>query len=114
MRKKHKKPQLCQAVLEKHIGLLSDYLMHPWLSTSKWQNFQSSIEQLVFSLYKYKTYLTNHNKQMKELHKRTTMQPPDEYFSITFILASLKPTEKEYLKIEEVLMTSEYYDQIFE
>lgn len=50
---------------------------------------------------------------MKELHKRTTMQPPDESFSITSISASLKPTEKEYLKIEEVLTTSEYYDPIF-
>ena len=29
-RRKQKKPQLSQRILEKHIGVLSDYLMQPW------------------------------------------------------------------------------------
>ena len=29
-RKKQKKPQFSQRILEKHIGVLSDYLMQPW------------------------------------------------------------------------------------
>jgi len=34
VKKKHKKPQNSQTGLEKHIITLSDYLMHPWFSTS--------------------------------------------------------------------------------
>lgn len=75
-------------VLVNHIGLLSDYLMHPWLSTHKWQSFRSFIEQLVESLHKYKTYLADHNNHMKEQHKRTTVQPSDESFSVALISAS--------------------------
>jgi len=59
-RKKHKKPQLTQVVLDKHISSLSDYLMRPWFSTSKWQSFWSSVDWLDESLYKYKTYLKSH------------------------------------------------------
>ena len=34
--KKQKKPQLNQCALEKHIGLLSDYMMQPWFCSSVW------------------------------------------------------------------------------
>ena len=50
---------------------------------------------------------------MKEVHKRTTVQPSDETFSVTPISASSKSTEKEYRKVEEAIMASEYYDQVF-
>ena len=113
VRKKQKKPQLSQPVLEKHIDLLSDYLMHPWLSTHKWRSFRSSVEQLVESLHKYKTYLADHNDHMKEVHKRPTVEPSDETFSVTSISASSKSTEKEYRKVEEAIMALEYYDPVF-
>ena len=112
VRKKHKKPQLSQAVLNKHIEGLSDYLMHPWLSTSKWQSFRSSIEQLVESLNKYKMYLADHNEHMKEVHQRTTLEPSEESFNVALISAS-SHTEKEYTKVEDALTTLEYYDPVF-
>ena len=64
-------------LLEKHIGLLSDYLMYPLLSTHKRRSFRLFIEQLVESLHKYKIYLASHNDHMKEVCKRTTVQPSD-------------------------------------
>lgn len=113
VKKKHKKPQLSQAVLERHISILSDYLMQPWFSTSKWLNFRSSMEQLVETLHKYKSYLTVHNEKVQELHGRPIVNPAEESFSVRLIPASPKPTQKVYLKLEEVIMATEYYVPVF-
>jgi len=113
VKKKHKKPQISQTVLEKHISTLSDYLMHPWFSASKWLNFRSSVEKLVEALHKYKSYLTVHNEQVQELHRRTSVSPAEESFSVRLIPASSKPTQKVYLKLEEAVMATEYYVPVF-
>ena len=61
-RKTQKKPQLSQRILEKHIGVLSDYLMQPWLGNQKWKDFRPNIDGLVESMNKYKTYLVSHSE----------------------------------------------------
>jgi len=81
-------------VLDKHISSLSDYLMHPWFSTLKWQSFWSSINQLVESLYKYKTYLKSHCENVQERNEMDTFKPVEKCFRVLPISASANSTKK--------------------
>ena len=68
------------------------------------------MEQLVEALHKYKSYFTDHNENVLELHIRTTVNPVGESFSVKLIPASPKPTQKMNLKL---VMATEYYVPVF-
>ena len=113
-RKKQKKPQLSQDILEKHIALLSDYLLQPWFCNPRWQILRSAIDQLVGAMHKYKEYLDTHNEHMKQVHiQQSPIISPDESFSVTPIAASLEPTKSCYSNVHEALVNLEPYQPIF-
>ena len=109
---KQKKPQPDQETLERHTGLLSDYLMQPWFCNQRWQSFRTAIEQLADAMYKYKRYLESHNEQTNQLHAGTSVRSPDESLSFTPITASPKLTESSYIEVEDILSRTDEYEPL--
>lgn len=99
-RKKEKKPQLSQLVLNQHVQLLGEYLSQPWFCRSIYSNLRTDTEKLAEGLRKYEHYLRDSSERVNRLHHLTELiRSPVDNVILKTVLSSSEPVKLVYSEL---------------
>jgi hypothetical protein len=101
--------------LKEQIGNLSEVLMLPWFSNSKFTGFKRKIEDLIKALQAYVTYLNSQSRKRAENHS-VSFEEPLRSLRDTWMYRTVDtfvgPVKDQYGKLEEYMDTLEPYQFI--